>query len=338
MVRKASNSAVSEIEVEVDAPGDRDRKRDNVRSNSGAPGTGGTGASGTLKTNNSSGDWFLDRVTGYALGVSSSGVVGVKIQVADGNGNVKMELADDLAGGAELNFGGVKIKPGWSVDYVIEQDDSISYTVELLPLVRKPNPGDPKTVDIPDRIDSFEDGGLAEYTGDTASYSVISTDSYHLDNSLENAGNVSVNLYSTSGLDAYPSKGDKFSCSLKPSNINADKMRGGMIFAVQDSNNYYYARVNYSDKKILVFEVVSGSLNLVATSPLGSGFESGRWDKFTIEWGDTLQFSLTNGGDTLASVSVNAGEFTDLHTDGGFGWFSSVSSGESVRMDNAVIE
>lgn len=344
MVKGATNTSVAELEVEVDRPGDRERKRDNVRSNPGQGSVSGSGATGTLKTNNSSGEWYLEQVTGYALG-ATSGVLAVKIQVTNAAGSVKSELGGDLAGGVSLEFGGVQVKEGWSIDYVIEQNDANSYTVELMPLIRKPEPDERRTVEPTTIIDSFEDGSISEYTGDTANYSVVSTDSYHLDNSLEYSDLSNSRMWSTSGLNVYPAKGDTVTWRAKSSSIDSsDDPNGGIMFGVVDDRDHYEARVNWDDRKLVIIESWSdGGLthrSVVAESSYGSGFATDRWDKCELDWGDTITFSMTNSDDnsTMASLSMSFNDFEKSRSSGGFGWRGSVENGETIRFDKAEID
>lgn len=339
-MRRASNSQVSEIEVEVDSPAARGRKKDNVRSNSGTGSISGSGDSGTLKSNSSSGNWYLETVRGYALDVSSGGTVGVKVHVKDSGGNVKSELGADVHNGFNLDFGGIKVKPGWDIDYTIEQSDANSYTVEMTPLVRKPSPSDPSTVDETSVIDSFEDGSISEYSGDTGNFSTVSTDSYHLDNSLACSAAAESVITSTTGLDTYPEKGDSFSWHMKTTSLSdADDAKAGMHFGVQDSNNYYTARVNYDDRKLFFTERVGGTFNIVDESDLGSGFEADRWDRFEVQWGDTVTLTAVSGDEdsTMASLSIPYTSFDTLWNSGGAGWFGTIENSETIRYDNAVI-
>lgn len=340
MVRQASNSSVSSIEVEVDRAADRSRKKDNVRSNTGSPTISGSGASGTLKSNTSSGDWYLETVSGYALSLTSGGTVGITVEVADSDGNTKSQLAADVHNGYKLDFGGVNVKPGWDIKYSIEQDDSNSYTIEISPLIRKPNPSAPTTVEVADTIDSFEDGSLSEYSGATGSYSVTSSKSYHQDKCLKTTTQAS-KIYSTSGLENYPERGDTFSYYFQATSTTvSDDPRCSLGFALQDKDNYREARVNIDEREILVREVVSGSDSTITRSPDVSGFDSDKWYKCVINWSDPLVFEIIDPADDsqMTSVSVSESSFSGTETNGGVSWYGSIENSNTLWLDNASIE
>lgn len=339
-MRSASNSAVNDIEVEVDRALDRARKQNIVRTNPATTTVSGSGSTGTIVTNSSSGDWFLENVTTAALG-ATIGVVTVKVDITDSEGSIISSGITEANAGSEIDFDGHIVKAGWSVDYTVEQDDSSSYDVTILPIIRKPNPAEPKTVEETPVIDSFEDSGLAEYGGDTGNFSVNSFNSYHLDSSLEYSNAANSHIYSLSGLENYPQKGDTFSwystASLLSQSADAN---AGMTFGVSNSNNWYHARVNYDDSKLFILEEDSGSTIVHKESSLGSNFEQNRWDKCTVEWGDTVRFHMTSSADnsTMASVQMPFTSFNNLRSDGGIGFRASVENGETVRFDKAVVE
>lgn len=339
-MRSASNSAVNDIEVEVDRALDRARKQNIVRTNPATTTVSGSGSTGTVVTNTSSGDWFLENVTTSALG-ASIGVVTVKVDVANSDGEIISSGITEANAGSEIDFGGHIVKAGWSIDYTVEQSDSSSYDVTILPIIRKPNPAEPKTVEETPVIDSFEDSGLGEYSGDTGNFSVTGTASYHLDSSLEYSNAANSHIFSTSGLDNYPAKGDTFSWYSTASSLSQSAdATAGMTFGVADSNNWYHARVNYDDSKLFFIEEDGGSTIIHNESSLGSGFEASRWDKCTLEWGDTVRFHVTSSDDnsTMASVQMPFTSFNNLRSEGGVGFRASVENSETVRFDKAVVE
>lgn len=346
MVRTASNSRVSAVDVEIERPVDRGRKRDVTRTNSATQAISGSGGSGTIKTNNSTANWWVDLVTVSSTGSAASrGVIEVEIQITDSNSNVITSVTGDVHD-YPMDLGGHVMKPDWSLDYAISQTDATSYTVKMHPIIRKPEPvtaddddgggGGTKTL-----IDSFEDGGITEYTGDTGSFSVVSTDSVHLDNSLESSTTTADEINSTSGLENYPERGDTFTFWIKTTNLALDAARIGMNFGLVDANNHFQVRMNYGDSKVILQEIDGGTVTVDESSPPASNLSNNQWDKMRVVWDDPVEATILPGGSTdgSATVSEPLSNFNrDSVTNGGIGWFARLTDGtETVRADSAEI-
>lgn len=344
MVRFAGNNRVTEVDVEIERPVDRGRKRDVTRTNSATQPISGSGGSGTVKTNTSTSNWWIDHVTASALGATPGAVV-VEIQITNTDGSVITSVTGDVHD-YPMDLGGHVMKPGWSLDYVVSQDDSNSYDVDIHPIIRKPEPGssggsgDSDDTGTSTRIDSFEDGGLTEYSGDTGDFSVVSTDSVHLDNSLGTSSTSPVEIHSGS-LENLPERGDTFSWWAKTSDLSMDTARIGVFFGRQDASNNYHVRMNYNDAKLYLNENSSTGANVSDFSGSVSGLANDQWDKYRVEWsGSSITAKVfPGGGSEGGSVSAPLSNFAHDAASGGFGWFGSVTDGtEHVRADSAQIE
>ena len=334
-MKQASNSDVVSIDVEMDRPKDRGAKRDDVRTNSASQSISGSGGSGVLQTNNSAGDWYVDTISATCPG-ASIGVVQVEVAIRDSNDSVVSSVIGDANTGFPIDMGGHIVKPGWDIHQTVTQNDSNSYTVSINPLIRKPAPDSPKTTNAPGVIDSFEDGDISEYSGDTGAFTVSSSDAYHGDNSLQQTGGDEKNIRSTS-LPNEPSKGDTFSFRVKGTSHTA-KNRATMKFGLQDANNFYGARVNFDDAKIFVQETASGSTDTIAESSYAE-VPVGEWCRMEVVWNDSVTVRVfAEDGTQINSVIADVSEFTKSHTSGGIGWFVDNATGERIRLDRAVNE
>jgi hypothetical protein len=117
-------------------------------------------------------------------------------------------------------------------------------------------------------IDSFEDGDIAEYSGDTGSFTTTneSTLSWGAPDGsivLENPTGSGFNrIVSTSGLNEYFPKGNTAECAVR---TKASGPRARVLFGVGGAYDYYFAEVDWLEDRIRLGERVSGSLSHFAT-------------------------------------------------------------------------
>lgn len=345
-MRRATNATVSDIDVVVERPPDRDRLNDQVRSNSATESISGTGGSAVLVTNNSEGNWYLDAVSASALGVTTPGVVVIDVAVRNSNDTVLVEQTFDVTE-SQIDYGGIQIKPGWDIFYDVSQNDTNSYNVEIEPLIRKPQPGSVTGGGASDdtatlTIDSFEDADISEYTGDTGAFTTQTSDVFHLDTALECSATSGSAIVSSSGLDNYPGQGDTFAYETKATDAGGNNtMRVAGFYNIEDVNNQWATRVNFGDRKLLLLETVSGSTSIVGESNWSSDIVADTWFRARTDYGsDAVSATLydTSTEETVASVDVPLSDYTRDVGHEGWGWFGRVHTGtESVRMDNARI-
>lgn len=214
-------------------------------------------------------------------------------------------------------------------------DGSTKYHGESYPLV------EPYTETGP--IDDFEDNEIVEYSGDKLSFDTQNSVVYEGTVALEmhNDDGASHDILSTSGLPRYPNAGDTFQFRLYFENAESS---GEMKFGVQDSDNYYRARVvkNPYSNEISLDKRVGGSLTNLETAfgtiPFGT-IPTSEWMRGVIDWvsnGD-LTFTLydASGSEIASTNTVNDSEFST----GGIGWDGYVDSfsGDNVYYDIAKL-
>ncbi len=140
--------------------------------------------------------------------------------------------------------------------HISNPSDGHIYTVDGTDLGTQVSGGDESTTTTDTVIDSFEDGDISEYSGDTGVFSVTtgSTDwgSYRLESGRKQDGTDFSLITSTSGLGTYPSQGDTYSVRAYP-DTSEDDPNPQIAFGVQDSDNFYLvdASAAQSDINIL---------------------------------------------------------------------------------------
>lgn len=338
MGKPQTQGDVDVIKSEVERPGDRGRKRDEVRGDPTTDSISGTGSSGTLLTNNSAGNWWLDGIGGYALGASPN-VVCLQVDIEDENSNVVTKFAGPI-GSLPWDIGGHIVKPGWSVTYTIEQSDSASYNIQLAPMTRKAAPGtggDDGGATPPTIIEDWErPTPLADYTGDTASASLNTSTTFNQDTSLElpSDGN-SYTISSTSGLPSYPQEGDSFEVAMFHTagyNETSNNVRTLMMFGGSDTSNTYQLVYSWKFGVIEVRRVESGSV--VEDTQADFKVDGNEWLEFAVDWGDPIVATVTDG-DTSAQASLPDDLSQDLRGDFVAWRLDSGETGETALFDYA---
>lgn len=339
MVRTASNASVSEIEVEIDRPADRDRKRNRVGGAAGSASVSitGSGSTGTLFTNNSATAWYLESVTASAAGAGD--VVAVTVDVKDAQGNTKYSGTTGATSGV-IPLGGVPVLSGESVDYTVTQSDANSYTVNIHPVIRQPDPETESsdTVNSTQLIDSFEDGGISEYGNSTADFSVISDPTFDQSNALQNAATGSSSwMYSTSGLPNYPGSDDAFKFHVRSSAVGTSSNHSQEVWFGADSTGDAYAvRFNWHENDNAFVVKLDGASTLTVLDEaknVSGGYTAGRWYRGEVDRGDTTTVELydTETKERVASMSMTD---TAYESNSGIGFRNrSAATGETYEYD-----
>lgn len=133
-------------------------------------------------------------------------------------------------------------------------------------------------------VDSFEDQDLTEYTGMEASddgKSFVQSPVFDGTYALEITSFESL-AYSTSGLNAYPSKGQKFNFYIR---VDTSNGRPQQIFGLEDSSNYYLVDLDYPDGSFRLKKNDGGSLSTL-TEDTNVSYTLGQWYKVHVEWDD----------------------------------------------------
>lgn len=174
-------------------------------------------------------------------------------------------------------------------------------------------------------IDDFEDGDISEYSGDTGAYEATTDEPvFNGDFSLEATGSNAKAIYSTSGLNSYPERGDSFRVRFNmPEENNV-----GVIWGGPDIDNKYRTVVFGQYNTFRFWEDTDGTETQLATDddvqpPIDE------WGYIEVTYGDpTITLALYDSEDTLLS-EIEADDTTHNHTGFGFiksSWSDSASS------------
>jgi len=186
-----------------------------------------------------------------------------------------------------------------------------------------------------DIVDSFEDGDISEYTGDTGNYSAQTggatspqDGSYH----LNGTSGTSSFMYSESGLENYPSAGDTFQFWIYHGNKD-DFTR--TFWAVSGDKNTSYSIFLDRRNGGRTVALRKDDNDVIASGPNRANTDS--WYRFRIIWG-------TNGDMTVQMYDSSGNkelEFTgnsSAYTSGGIGFSSnSPSQNSDVYWDGYKI-
>ena len=192
-------------------------------------------------------------------------------------------------------------------------------------------------------IDDFESGNINNYSGDTGSFNVTSTNPIQGSNTLEGFLTTQY-IFSQSGLANYPQAGDSFSFKMRvEGNVN---VASGMVFGIQSntSQNYCVRFVSTAGLDEITFlkNVSSGNFGQTLTTFAVSPDYNNDDFRFEIDWGTNGVFNIRAFNENT-NQQVASGTFTDTdYTSGGIGWFvSNATSSESypdrILFDQALI-
>lgn len=347
MVRRASRTDVSEIAVEIDRPLDRARKRNELggAADSAAVEITGSGATGTLITNNSSGAWYIEHVTVSALG-ATTGTVAITLDVKDSSGTTHYTGTTEVTSGV-VDFGGVPVLTGWTVDYTIEQDDSNTYTVNVHPLLRQPTPENASddTVHSSNNVDGYEHNALGTYySGDAGSFSIVQTPTHQRNFALQadSAASGGDNIYSVpgDGLENYPDSDQSFKVYVRSTTAGGGSNTHiqTILFGVDSSVNAYGVRIDwYTGDNVYVADYENGSQDTIQArdTSVDGGLQADHWYRvevdrsaYTVEMYDTADQSRLTKIDFEPLVDLGHGD------DAGIGaHVAAVESGENFYYD-----
>jgi len=177
-------------------------------------------------------------------------------------------------------------------------------------------------------IDGFEDNDIKEYTGDTGVFSVQS--------STVESGSYALEASASTGIILDTDK------TVRPGSVMHLRQRfspgttAGLVFAVQDANNYYTAVVDQNGDEIRIEKTDDGSTSTLGLSGAGT-VPDGEWLDIEISWDSAEDIVLTlddASGSELGSVSVTDGD--DPHPKGGIG-FESLDASATKYFDEVTM-
>lgn len=189
-----------------------------------------------------------------------------------------------------------------------------------------------------DIIDDFEDGDLSEYSSNNY-IEVSGEEVYEGDYALKSTppSNTGYEIItSQSGLPNYIQKGDKWRFHQRME--TGDASNNGMAFGVQDADNHYFAQISRTDESIAIFKEADGGAGALSTTSVN--IESEKWYTMEVHWqnDDTINATLYDEDNWLASVEATDSTFAD---ETGVGWHTSQlwsGSGTTIYFDYAGLK
>ncbi|WP_456318728.1 family 16 glycoside hydrolase [Cohnella fermenti] len=110
--------------------------------------------------------------------------------------------------------------------------------------------------------DDFEDGDTAGWTSVTGNWTVPTVDTNHV---LSSGSQTTTSLMTANAGGSWADYAYQAKVRMPITDANA-----GIVFRVQDANNYYMYRINGSNQKLELYKSVGGQLTLVASTPFTS--------------------------------------------------------------------
>lgn len=182
-------------------------------------------------------------------------------------------------------------------------------------------------------IDSYDDGNLDEYSGDTGGFTTQTGTVYEGSHALESTSS-SGRIISTNGLSTYPDVGDNFSARIQTGNTGDM----GLLVLAQDYNNFYEIRVDDFRAEIAIYETVGGSTNKQNKTDISN--LDGQWLRVEGHLEDTasgVRITATLYNDTGSHLgTVSWEDTTSPFTSGGVG--ARQTLGVTSYMDSVVLE
>jgi len=167
----------------------------------------------------------------------------------------------------------------------------------------------------PTVVDSFEDGDIAEYGGQTGAWQVATTPvadgTFAVQETFSNGDRSGRSISSTSGLPVYPSQGDTLRFNAQLSDVDGEI---GIMFFTQSATSLpdnYAVTFRFFESQIALTKRQSGNFSKLATAtvtapPTGEMLEGrvdiGQSGTFTFE-------AFDSSGNSLGSITGSDGSF-----------------------------
>lgn len=177
-------------------------------------------------------------------------------------------------------------------------------------------------------LDSFEDGDISEYSGDTGEFSVVQSPVYDGSNALENTTSQSAITRTDTTIETGQTPSGAFVQSISGQFSDSTPT---VAFGVQSSTGYdnisCYAIEYNNIGELVISRYDSGSRSSLNSSGLSNALD-GEWVEVILtEWDTdgniTAEAKRVSDGTTLASVSVT----DSTYTSGGIGFINTDADG-----------
>lgn len=184
-------------------------------------------------------------------------------------------------------------------------------------------------------FESAESQSLSRYTGDTGSFSFVtspvSQGTYALQSPSTSGG---VSIRASTGEDKTPSRGDVFALDV---HIASGDERSYFYFFDDGAGAHYYVIFGANADEI-IFRVDDGTTNTKLDEAASVGWTAGEYHTFEIDTSDTATDTITitmkdTGGATLATLSASD---ATRDTGGYILGHNGVSASAQTTFDNGV--
>lgn len=179
-------------------------------------------------------------------------------------------------------------------------------------------------------VDFFNDGDLAEYSGDTGAFSTTSSGTiYEGSHALTFTSGNNKSIYSTSGLPTYPSRGDVISLRLYIPTSSGDTSSQYEFQFFGGNQDGYRVRFNEGAGDLILENAANAT---VLVSDTSVSYPIGEWLRCEIDTSAPDDITVTLGDLTATQIAqITATDGT--HDSGGIGFGNSDDSGTEVRFD-----
>lgn len=172
-------------------------------------------------------------------------------------------------------------------------------------------------------IDGFEDGDISEYSGDTAIFDVTTASPVYAGSYSLKATGDGRRIYSTTGLNTYPQRGDSFRVW---AHIN-DSRSASVLWGGPSSGDLYRLVAFNQFGNFRLYREDGGSPTQIASDE-NNTIPQNEWCYFQVSFGSpTIECSLYNSSDSLITT-IQADDST--YDADGFGFFTSGASGTTT--------
>lgn len=178
-------------------------------------------------------------------------------------------------------------------------------------------------------VDDFEDGDIAEYSGDTGAMTVqtgtVYSGSYALQ--LDTDGTFK-ELVSATGLNAYPQAGDIFEAYHRLGGVNDGPVYNFGTQA-ENRNDCYQVGMRGNDDTFVIHEISGGNATSLGSTSVPFSNHANEWLNSVTEWGSDGTITITIYDSTNTEIG-NLTVTSTAYTSGGIGWCGNTADASST--------
>ena len=166
------------------------------------------------------------------------------------------------------------------------------------------------------KYDDFETGNLNQYSGDLSSFNIVTASPYAGTYAMNASSSATGQVILTDNATIIPNiqQGDTFQTKMRFTTDSG----AAIIWAAQDSNNFYMASVAHNGD-LQAFKRVSGSYTAITNTPT-SKVQTGKWYTLEVNWTTFNEVQLTLLDDSESIVETASGTDSTYTTSGQEGY------------------